>query len=92
MRPDIAAVAGLPIAQEWILDWDYGNGYGVDELEASAGPNTRIIVRQRAMSGVDYGRLNQRCPRSKPAVGYFPTTGMRCHWIIREEHGHFMGD
>ncbi|MGC6509370.1 MAG: SPASM domain-containing protein [Myxococcota bacterium] len=92
IRPEIADVASQDLPQDWILDWDYGNGSGISELEAVAGPQTRIILRQRAMSGVDYSQVKNRFPQYETVVGYYPKTGMRCHWIIREEHGHFLGD
>ncbi len=84
----VAERAGHDINQEWILDWDRGDGAGYRRLVDARGPRTRVVVAASAVAGLDVAKLHARFPLP-PAIGRLPAQGDAL-WIRRTDHDHYL--
>lgn len=86
----LAGLSTLPVAQEWIFDWDRGHGAGVALLEARRASQTRVVVAASAVPGLDPTSLTHRFPYA-PAAGRLPRDGDAL-WFRRTDHDHFQAN
>ena len=87
----LAALAGHPAAQEWLIDVDKGGGAGLARLQAARGPSTRIVKVLHASPGADPVAAVAGLPAAPVRVGAFPSEGDAI-WVRRTDHGHYLGD
>ena len=87
LTPALAALAGHRANQEWIFDYDRGQGAGLRLLQEQRGPNTRVLIAASATPGLDAAALHARYPLP-PAIGRMPATGDAL-WIRRTDHDHY---
>lgn len=88
LTPSLAALSTLPVAQEWIVDWDRGGGAGFGILAATRGEQTRLVLAASATPGLDAPALALRYPLP-PFAGRLPRQGDAL-WIRRTDHDHYL--
>ena len=87
LRPELAALTAHEAQQEWIFDWDRGQGAGFGLVQSQRGPNTRVLMSAAAIPGLDLRALAARYPLP-PAIGRLPVAGDAL-WIRRTDHDHY---
>lgn len=88
LTPELAALAARPVAQEWVVDLDRGDGAGVAALAHARGPAARIVLAARVVEGTDAAALARRWAGFAPAAGRFPAAGDAL-WLRRTDGDQF---
>jgi len=91
LTPEVAALAGHPAPQEWVVDWDRGTGEGWQAIAAHRGENTRLVLAASAVEGLPLTTLQTIHPDLPVRAGPFPTRGDAL-WLRRTDHDHYLAN